>query len=280
MHVIERIGKKALSEIEAYLWTRPHENIYLLSDIEATRQRAAPQAEADTFALFGYRLDGRVIGAQAFYRYGRWFPQFESDVALDTMLRDMHSYRVRWILGVRRVVDPILERMAQTGRQLSHDELDWLCAVDQASLRPYRLEGVRRAAAHDVEQVAELRLHFEVEYFHTAPERVDRGWCRSAAEQYIASGAYLAEREGCVAAMVAVESRIEDLAQVGAVFTLPEYRGQGLAKGVVSALCEELLAQVGRVMLTVRVDNYPALSAYEALGFAKRDEYRMSRFAG
>lgn len=276
--MIERIGKRALPEIETYLWERPCENIYLLSDLEATREQAPLRPEADTFALLGYRLNGRVIGAQAFYRYGRWFPQFESEAALDAMLHDMRQRHVRWILGVRRVVDPILRRLTQDGRRLSHDELDWLCAVDRASLHPYHIEGVRRAVEQDAEAMADLRLRFEVEYFHTAPERVDRGWCRSAAERYIADGAYLAEREGRVAAMVVVEARIEGLAQVGAVFTTPDYRGQGLAKGVVSALCEELLAQVEQVTLTVRLDNDPALSAYEALGFRKRDEYRMSRF--
>jgi predicted GNAT family acetyltransferase len=79
--------------------------------------------------------------------------------------------------------------------------------------------------------------------------------------------------------MVATEADIPQVAQLGAVYTAPAFRGLGLARSVTAALCAEKLRHRERAALVVRDDNLPALRAYQALGFHYWDDYRMSRLA-
>ena len=74
-------------------------------------------------------------------------------------------------------------------------------------------------------------------------------------------------RLACVAG-VHVHSPTWRVAALGNVATLPEMRGQGLARGVCAALCLLLLADgIETVALNVRADNAPAITAYTHLGF-------------
>ena len=78
--------------------------------------------------------------------------------------------------------------------------------------------------------------------------------------------------------MAAVEASVPRISQVGAVFTRVDHRGCGLAKGAVGTLCDEQLASKEKVILVVKTDNRPALSAYRHLGFRRWTDYRMARF--
>ena len=58
-----------------------------------------------------------------------------------------------------------------------------------------------------------------------------------------------------------------------AAYADPEYRGQGLAKVVTSAVTAELFDSVDTVVLNVRADNPPALATYRALGYREHTEF-------
>jgi ribosomal protein S18 acetylase RimI-like enzyme len=86
----------------------------------------------------------------------------------------------------------------------------------------------------------------------------------------IASGVYYGVRRGgrlVAAAGTHVVSPMYGMAAVGNVFTHRDMRGRGFAKSVTSAVTAELLETVETVVLNVRSDNGPALSAYRALGY-------------
>ena len=87
----------------------------------------------------------------------------------------------------------------------------------------------------------------------------------------LATDRYVGIRENgrlaCVAG-VHLHSPTWRVAALGNVATLPERRGQGLAKGACAALCLLLLADgIETVALNVRADNAPAITAYTHLGF-------------
>lgn len=267
---------ESLPAIEGYLLSHGHENIQLLNDLRTANP--AHSSWTDTLSLLGYSHEGTVIAAQGFFRYGRWFPHFTDEIALDAMIEDMRQRRVRWIMGIGRVVDPILQHLADMGFTWTYSEREYLCYVDWETLRTQQVPGVRRAGWRDVTAIARLRFSFEVEYFGAPTSRVNRSWCLHMAKRYVSEGACVAEREGQVVSMVAIEARAPGLAQIGAVYTQRGHRSRGLAKGVVSAICQELLHDTQRVTLTVNVENAPALKAYAALGFRRWDDYRMSRF--
>ena len=61
----------------------------------------------------------------------------------------------------------------------------------------------------------------------------------------------------------------EGIGVVGNVMTHLDYRGHDFAKMVTSAVTAELLERVSDVALNVHTDNFPAIAAYERLGFAQ-----------
>jgi ribosomal protein S18 acetylase RimI-like enzyme len=72
------------------------------------------------------------------------------------------------------------------------------------------------------------------------------------------------------------------LAVVGNVLTHGDYRGRGYATAVTGAVTAELLKSCDHVVLNVRADNPPAISAYRHLGFAEhiRFEERLAHRIG
>ena len=59
---------------------------------------------------------------------------------------------------------------------------------------------------------------------------------------------------------------------IGGVYTHPEYRGKGYATLATSAVTEEALKNAESAALFVRSDNYPAIGAYEKIGYKKIGE--------
>ncbi|CAN5910659.1 hypothetical protein BH23ACT10_BH23ACT10_26740 [soil metagenome] len=65
----------------------------------------------------------------------------------------------------------------------------------------------------------------------------------------------------------------QNIAAIGSVNTLPEYRGRGLARHAVAALTNRLREEVEVIALNVGRDNTPARNLYEGLGFLPLMEY-------
>ncbi|MGD8486297.1 MAG: GNAT family N-acetyltransferase [Chloroflexota bacterium] len=102
------------------------------------------------------------------------------------------------------------------------------------------------------------------------------GFSAHLPEEAVATGVYFGVRRGTrliAAAGTHVISRQLGIAAVGNVYTHREYRGQGLAKVVTSAVTAELLRECDTVVLNVRTDNPPARAVYRALGYRDATEY-------
>lgn len=93
----------------------------------------------------------------------------------------------------------------------------------------------------------------------------------------LATGRYVGiRRDGRLVSVagVHVHSLRWGVAALGNVATLPELRGQGLARGACAALCLLLLGDgIETIGLNVHRDNAAALSAYMRLGFEPVVEY-------
>ncbi|WP_320068742.1 GNAT family N-acetyltransferase [Micromonospora sp. RTGN7] len=63
------------------------------------------------------------------------------------------------------------------------------------------------------------------------------------------------------------------VAALGNVTTRVGYRGRGLARAAVAALCRRLVGRVDQVTLNVRADNVAAVRLYRGLGFTAVAEY-------
>ncbi|MEW5990728.1 MAG: GNAT family N-acetyltransferase [Chloroflexota bacterium] len=129
--------------------------------------------------------------------------------------------------------------------------------VDRGRFRPVGDPGVERLAPSDA---TELNRLYQLGFGAWLPP------------QAIADGVYYGLRvQGrlVAAAGTHVTSPAARLAVVGNVLTHGDYRGRGYATAVTGAVTAELLASCDHVVLNVRADNPPAISAYRHLGYAE-----------
>lgn len=66
--------------------------------------------------------------------------------------------------------------------------------------------------------------------------------------------------------------RTEEVWDLAAIETLPEFRRKGYATDVVSALSKEAFKNVNTVTLTVLKNNIPAIKTYSKLGFVMKED--------
>ena len=121
----------------------------------------------------------------------------------------------------------------------------------------------RRPAAVPVE-IGELNKLYQLGF---------ASWLPSSA---IADGVYYGMRVNgrlVAAAGTHVVSPSARLAVVGNVLTHADYRGRGFATAVTGAVTAELLRTCDQVVLNVRADNPPAISAYRRLGYAEHTRF-------
>jgi len=69
-----------------------------------------------------------------------------------------------------------------------------------------------------------------------------------------------------------VNARYGKSCQIGSIYVVPQYRGRGIGRSVISAHVERLFEQYERVVLFVNRRNEKAIRLYERLGFRKAGE--------
>ena len=244
--------------------------MFLLGEL-AHAQRTVFARRPETFA---YELDGVIRGVCGLTREGRCFPHWTDERVVPEMASDLASRDVRMVSGLERLVGPLLPPLRGQGLRPIQDEVEVLCQLDAASHRPTQVGPVRRASMADLDVVAELRISFEAEYFGVARHLIPTRWARRIAKRYIDDGTYLAEVDGMVIAMAAIEVDIPQLSLAAAVYTRRAHRRRGYAQSVVSALAADVFLTKPLVVLTVRESNVGAMRAYRALGFEPVDAYR------
>lgn len=77
-------------------------------------------------------------------------------------------------------------------------------------------------------------------------------------------------REGKLVAATGERMKMEAFTEVSAVVTHPEFTGQGLAKQLVTHVCQSIFAQGKIPYLHVAASNIGAVKLYEKLGFKTR----------
>jgi ribosomal protein S18 acetylase RimI-like enzyme len=142
--------------------------------------------------------------------------------------------------------------------------------VDRDRFRPADETGLERLVAGDV---TELNRLYQLGFGAWLPP------------QAISDGVYYGLRVRghlIAAAGTHVVSPSARLAVVGNVLTHHDFRGRGYATAVTGAVTAELLESCDHVVLNVRADNPPAISAYRHLGFVEhiRFEERLAHRIG
>ena len=181
------------------------------------------------------------------------------------VLRDVIRPRLAFIASLPRAVPAIATvYRLDAGPQMVRM---W---VDRGRFRPADDPGVERLSPSDA---MELNRLYQLGFGAWLPP------------QAISEGVYYGLRVNgrlVAAAGTHVVSAAARLAVVGNVLTHADFRGRGYATAVTGAVTAELLKSCDHVVLNVRADNPPAISAYRHLGYAEhvRFEERLAHRIG
>ncbi len=140
---------------------------------------------------------------------------------------------------------------------------------------------MRRALDSDLEALMPLQEAYEREEvltpIHSFDERACRASLRRALDRQIVM---VACEGGRIVAKAATNARGLRVDQVGGVYTIPERRGRGVARALVSALLAEIELSGRSASLFVKPHNAPAMSLYRGLGFEELDDFRAEYYEG
>jgi ribosomal protein S18 acetylase RimI-like enzyme len=170
---------------------------------------------------------------------------------IEVVLRDLVRPRLAYVAAPRGLF-PAIETTYRIDPGPSMVRM-W---VDQARFRPYPATVERLLPI----EIGDLNRLYQLGFASWLPPST------------IADGVYYGMRVNgqlVAAAGTHVISRSARLAVVGNVLTHIDFRGRGFATAVTGAVTADLLRTCDQVVLNVRADNPPALSAYRRLGFAE-----------
>ncbi|MBD90779.1 MAG: hypothetical protein CL940_10605 [Deltaproteobacteria bacterium] len=163
-----------------------------------------------------------------------------------------------------------LERGSQLLYELVAQDLDEAYRSD--TLRPALTEDLEALVALDLRMVSE-EIGFDP--FAQVQEAYRQGWLRRVRERR----AWVVGPVGGELTFKVDQSAVSDHAiQLAGIYTVPESRGQGLARTATGEMCHRLLRSCPRITLYVHRENAPAVALYERLGFRARGEVRSAWF--
>ena len=115
-----------------------------------------------------------------------------------------------------------------------------------------------------------LQIQYEIEEIGASRDQIEDRKVLSVLTKKIRRGEISALYHGNIPVAIAgVNARFESCCQIGSVYVLPEFRGKGYGKAIVSYHVGRLLKRYDRIVLFVHETNIPALHIYERLGFER-----------
>jgi ribosomal protein S18 acetylase RimI-like enzyme len=127
-----------------------------------------------------------------------------------------------------------------------------------------------------------LRKAYELE--EVFPEGVEflESVCRNNLHRVLEEESVVAvpryDKQGEFMSMAAINGKAEGIAQIGGVYTLPEFRSKGYAGALTKYLAERINAKGNESVLFVRIDNAAAIQSYENAGFIKNGHYGITYY--
>jgi hypothetical protein len=200
----------------------------------------------------------------------------ELPVLLNSLRPMVHS-----IMGVGRCVEVIEAHLPLPPTTRVEYFLMTLAAGSRHPVLPPDPPGlrVRRADPYDAELLFPMQKCYELEEVVITPAHFNGAQCMKSLrlalrEQLV----YVAEIGGIPVSKAATNARGYKVDQVGGVYTVPQERGKGLGKVVVSELLKKVFSEKQAACLFVKKHNRAALALYERLGFSPVTDYVISYY--
>ncbi|HUI72947.1 MAG TPA: GNAT family N-acetyltransferase [Spirochaetia bacterium] len=199
---------------------------------------------------------------------------------LGTMLRSIQQ-TIHSIMGTGRSASAVEAAMpVDPTARIEY----FLMSVSRGTVRPAlpsqdsRLT-VRIADESDADALFPLQRAYELEEVVVDPRHFSDAQCLKLLRKTLREElVFVVLKDGVPLAKAATNARGFVVDQIGGVFTVPEARGRGLGRLVVSELLKRVLREKEGACLFVKKRNRPAISLYERLGFSPVTDYVISYY--
>jgi ribosomal protein S18 acetylase RimI-like enzyme len=254
--------------VELFLLQRPAENAYLLAQVA----RGALDRDDIAGPLIGHWSAGQLAGVCILGSN-----LVISEPASHTAIEGFAEYARRlgvpfWVaVGPDATIQHFLESYGRDTRQIRLERGNQVLygLTREAAPAPGGWDGLRQAELEDVETLVALDRRMVSEEigfdpFTTVIGAYRQGWIRRVRER---RAWVIGPVGGSLTFKIDQSAVSRDAVQLAGIYTAPDARRQGIARGGVGAMCRLLLESTPLVTLYVHGDNTPAVRLYEGLGF-------------
>ena len=261
---VARLGPAHAGQLGALIDLEPITNVYLRSELrlgfETGDWWGAFQDEDLTSVVLGWSL---VVP---------YIPDLEAAAPLAQALAA--SAQPRMVVGHRASVMALHNafRPPRPARELRDPQP--LMVLDRGELRGAPSGDVRFATRGDLEAliVAAARMHREE--MGVDPLAVDApAWRMRMLSLIERHWSWIWMREHEVLFKAELSAWTPEVVQIQGVYTAPKYRGRGIARAGLAAICAHVFREVPRCSLYVNQYNVIALRVYDRLGFKPADVF-------
>ena len=225
---------------------------------------------------FGYFEEGKLKGIIPFYNLGSCIPHYESQNAVPYFIDLMKNREFKYLLGMRRIVEPLYDGIKKFKQNASVDEDAYFI---NTNLREFKLSEIqiKNYYEFDFERAVEFVVEANrIGFKNTGYTRIEAE--KTLSQRPVEEDYLFVLKDGKVVATGCIQTTTDKIGQIGGVYTTPNERGKGYCRAVVSELCKRIIERGKTPTLMVRKNNTPAVRAYEFLGFEYYDEYLIIEF--
>ena len=137
----------------------------------------------------------------------------------------------------------------------------------------------RQCTQDDLKNLIPLEIGFQKEEVVTDRQKIFPAVYSYTLSQEIKNKVlFAAIKDNKFIAKAGVSASSWNYAQIGGVYTLPEYRRQGYSFATMNKLLSSLQKNNKKVVLFVNIENYKAIEMYKKLGFSDIGSYQVAYF--
>lgn len=270
--MIRKLNQKDQKIVLDFAYRRERENLFVIGAFNTYKK----PFEANHF--FGYFNRGKLVGLAT--SFGRW-GSFVVNAQKKQVIRDLTDYAIKQGIKIRHVPcfqkygEVIMDYLKKAHHLCPKQILSRqkIMLLKKENFKNFSTDAVTRAFKKDVDAIIRFDRIIENENLRKPIQAIDR-------KRINPRETFILKIKRKIVSRVNLHGYSKRYFQLGGVGTLPEHRGKGYAKQVVSALCKYHFEKGLRYALLFTANkNKPALKVYSALGFRPTAKFIIANYA-
>jgi predicted GNAT family acetyltransferase len=273
---LKQIDQQWFEEALAFCQSKPTQTAYVASWI-TEKLNDHPQSKPG-WLLAEFDQSHKIVGLAYISETGILFPVLHSDESFEQIeaIARANPGMLRVILGHKSLVDILWPRLEKQGLRARMNQLQVMYTVDRHTFLPCEnpLE-LTMAIDLDVDDIVKASaLMAKEESKDDAQARNPRLFRARIETRLKKNRDFIYRSDGHFCFKASVSALAEQGGQLEGIYTLPNFRRQGLALSGTSSMTAWILQRAERALLLVNKDNAAAKKIYEALGYKIDHESR------